>query len=108
METGLDPGARFMVDDLLNFTLDAGDKTLTTPSSSSSLESSNPDPHHHQSLSFPEEIAEEELEWLSNKDAFPAVETCLDILTEETLLMGSRNTQGVGTLGSPITGLPWL
>ncbi|CAL5416601.1 unnamed protein product [Camellia sinensis] len=93
METGLDPGARFMVDDLLNFTLDAGDKTLkTTPSSSSSLESSNPDPHHHQSLSFPEEIAEEELEWLSNKDAFPAVETCLDILSDNPGIVLNHNS----------------
>ncbi|KAL7209756.1 hypothetical protein ACSBR1_031340 [Camellia fascicularis] len=92
METGLDPGARFMVDDLLNFTLDAGDKTLKTPSSSSSLESSNPDPHHHQSLSFPEEIAEEELEWLSNKDAFPAVETCLDILSDNPGIVLNHNS----------------
>ncbi|EEF44296.1 GATA transcription factor, putative [Ricinus communis] len=28
------------------------------------------------------EFAEEELEWLSNKDAFPSVETFVDILTE--------------------------
>ncbi|PSS24028.1 GATA transcription factor [Actinidia chinensis var. chinensis] len=87
MEAVLDPGARFRVEDLLNFSLDVGEeddddeKDQKTPSSYS-LESSNPhshDPDDHQSLSLPE-FAEEELEWLANKDAFPAVETCLDIL----------------------------
>ncbi|XP_060212805.1 GATA transcription factor 1-like [Lycium barbarum] len=69
---GLDPTTCFMVDDdILNFSLD--DEKYQ--SSSSSFESSNtvgflPDDH---SPSFPD-FVEEELEWLSNKDAFPAVE----------------------------------
>ncbi|PSR98442.1 GATA transcription factor [Actinidia chinensis var. chinensis] len=80
---------RFTVDDLLDFTLDVYEeedddenKTQKIPSPSS-LESSNPnshDPDEHGSL----DVAEEELEWLSNKDAFPAVETCLDLLTDNS------------------------
>ncbi|GFY82582.1 GATA transcription factor 9 [Actinidia rufa] len=80
---------RFTVDDLLDFTLDVYEeedddenKTQKNPSPSS-LESSNPnshDPDEHGSL----DVAEEELEWLSNKDAFPAVETCLDLLTDSS------------------------
>lgn len=78
-----------MVEDLLNFTLDVceeveddeNDKTtLKLPSSSSPelLSQSTQDPDEHQSLS--PEVAEEELEWLSNKDAFPSVETCFELL----------------------------
>ncbi|GFS42236.1 GATA transcription factor 5 [Actinidia rufa] len=67
MEAVLDPGARFRVEDLLNFSLDVGEeddddddddddeKDQKTPSSYS-LESSNPhshDPDDHQSLSLP-------------------------------------------------------
>ncbi|MCD7462117.1 hypothetical protein HAX54_047818 [Datura stramonium] len=68
----LDTTGCFMVDDdILNFSLD--DEKYQT--CSSSFESSNtvgflPDDH---SPSFPD-FVEEELEWLSNKDAFPAVE----------------------------------
>ncbi|GFZ10692.1 GATA transcription factor 1 [Actinidia rufa] len=78
---------RFTVEDLLDFTLDVSEeenddetKTQKAPSPSS-LESSNPNSHDpDEPRSF--DIAEEELEWLSNKDAFPAVETCLDLLTD--------------------------
>lgn len=69
----LDTASCFMVDDdILNFSLDDDEKYQT---SSSSFQSSNtlgflPDDH---SPSFPA-FVEEELEWLSNKDAFPAVE----------------------------------
>ncbi|KAF7132895.1 hypothetical protein RHSIM_Rhsim09G0047900 [Rhododendron simsii] len=70
--------ARIMVEDLLNFTLDVGEgdyhydeNTLKAPSSTTS-NSQDPDDTEH---------AEEELEWLLNKDAFPSVETCFDILT---------------------------
>nr|GMD70083.1 GATA transcription factor 1-like [Ipomoea batatas] len=84
--------ACFMVDgdDLLNFTLDDGEGEKnqaaaaaaigTSPVVSSSLGSSksvNPD-------DFPEDM-EEELEWLSNKDAFPGVETCFDIFGDNPL-----------------------
>ncbi|XP_052191282.1 GATA transcription factor 1 [Diospyros lotus] len=87
MEAALDRGARFTVDDLLNFTLDAGDendRTALGPPPPPSLEDYSSDPHtqhqHHQSLLALPDFAEEELPWLSNKDAFPSVETCLDIL----------------------------
>ncbi|KAM3345049.1 GATA transcription factor 1 [Capsicum galapagoense] len=70
----------FMVDDdILNFSLD--DEKYQT--SSSSFESSNSIgflPHDHHSHSFPD-FVEEELEWLSNKDAFPAVE--FDIFSDD-------------------------
>ncbi|KAL6971152.1 hypothetical protein U1Q18_030832 [Sarracenia purpurea var. burkii] len=98
MEAALDQGARFMVEDLLNFTLEVGEeddddeKTLKAPPSSCSLGSFNPntqDPDDHQTFSFPE-CAEEELEWLSNKDAFPGVETYLDILSDNPGIVPSH------------------
>lgn len=74
-------------DDILNFSLDGEDEDLndehtTTKHPSSSLDFSKPNCQEPDgcSGSFPE-FAEEELEWLSNKDAFPAVETCFDILS---------------------------
>ncbi|KAG8372787.1 hypothetical protein BUALT_Bualt12G0103300 [Buddleja alternifolia] len=89
-------------DDLLNFTLE-GDRQLqqiesnatsASPSSSSpsssSLESSNPETTSFrvdtQNCSFPE-FVEEDLEWLSNKDAFPSVETCFGILSDNPELI---------------------
>ncbi|KAK2983939.1 hypothetical protein RJ640_005805 [Escallonia rubra] len=78
----LNPAAGFLMDDdLLNFSLegedDDDDKTKAPISSCSpNLNTQDPDDNGR---SFPE-YAEEELEWLSNKDAFPAVETCLDII----------------------------
>ncbi|KAI3469908.1 hypothetical protein Pfo_026571 [Paulownia fortunei] len=94
--------ASFVVDDdLLDFTLegegqeDQGPKTIFkgASASSSSWESSNPATttaaafsHETRSGSFPE-FVEEELEWLSNKDAFPAVETCFGILSDNPELM---------------------
>ncbi|CAL5337310.1 hypothetical protein CsSME_00020501 [Camellia sinensis var. sinensis] len=123
MEAALDRRARFMVDDLLNFTLDAGDeddddennnnKTLKPlSSSSSSLESSKQDPDDHQTLSLTE-FAEEELEWLSNKDAFPAVETCLDILSDNPGIVQSpasvlenSSTTSTSTSNSSATTVP--
>ncbi|KAJ8540421.1 hypothetical protein K7X08_030340 [Anisodus acutangulus] len=67
----LDPTTCFMVDDILNFSLDDDEKYQ----SSSSFESSNTVGflQDDNSPSFPD-FVEEELEWLSNKDAFPAVE----------------------------------
>uniref|UniRef100_A0A5B7A8J9 Putative Zinc finger, GATA-type n=1 Tax=Davidia involucrata TaxID=16924 RepID=A0A5B7A8J9_DAVIN len=92
----LDPAAGLMMDDLLNFSSDIGeeddDDDKTKAPSSSSLES-NPnsqDPDDH-SGSFPE-FAEEELEWLSNKDAFPAVETCFDILSNNTGIVTNHHS----------------
>ncbi|CAN4120678.1 unnamed protein product [Withania somnifera] len=80
MDDALDPTAAacFMVDDdddeddLLNFSLEDDDEDTTTKNSLSysSHSSSNPllKPTPHP------ECVEEELEWLSNKDAFPAIE----------------------------------
>ncbi|KAI9080630.1 hypothetical protein K1719_037387 [Acacia pycnantha] len=78
------------VDDLLNFSSDVGEEDDEEDKprkvlSSLSLECSGPaslnaleadDPTHSFS-----EFAEEELEWISNKDAFPAVETFADMLS---------------------------
>ncbi|KAM3356811.1 hypothetical protein BC332_06564 [Capsicum chinense] len=79
----LDPtsAACFMVDDdLLNFSLedDEDDEKSTTtsknnPTSYSSQSSNNPLVDNLLPLNHPE-CVEEELEWLSNKDAFPAIE----------------------------------
>lgn len=68
------------MDDLLDFSSDIGegddeDEKPKAPPSSSSIQSNADDP----SRSLPECVEEEELEWLSNKDAFPAVETFVDI-----------------------------
>ncbi|KAL3812389.1 hypothetical protein ACJIZ3_013657 [Penstemon smallii] len=87
-------------DDLLNFTLDGEEedeelqKTVSeggASASSSSLGSSNtlartPFRLESQNDSFPV-IVEEELEWLSNKDAFPALETCFGILADNPELL---------------------
>ncbi|XP_057772320.1 GATA transcription factor 1 [Salvia miltiorrhiza] len=85
--------ACFMVgDDLLDFTLDGEaeedyDHKISYSSSSSSLKAAA------ESLrgSFPE-FAEEELEWLSNKDEFPAVETCFGILSDNPELLVSHHS----------------
>ncbi|GLT68571.1 hypothetical protein SLA2020_407880 [Shorea laevis] len=66
----LDPAASCFVDDLLNFGSDVGeedddeDRKPCKP-----LLSVNPSRPSH------EHVGEEELEWISNKDAFPAVES---------------------------------
>ncbi|XP_061348085.1 GATA transcription factor 1 [Gastrolobium bilobum] len=78
------------VDDLLDFSSDIGDEDDDDDKARKTFPSLNPkcnnpslfnpldldDPSHSFS-----EFAEEELEWLSNKDAFPAVETFVDIPT---------------------------
>lgn len=76
-------------DDLLDFTLDgeaAEDYDPKTSYSSSSLTAAAAAAafgDESLSGSFPEE----ELEWLSNKDEFPAVETCFGILSDNPELM---------------------
>ncbi|KAK9288168.1 hypothetical protein L1049_016617 [Liquidambar formosana] len=69
------------LEDLLDFASDIGeedddDDKPKAPPSSFSIHSDPDDP----SRPLPD-CAEEELEWLSNKDAFPAVETFVDILS---------------------------
>lgn len=39
-----------------------------------------------------QELVEEELEWLSNKDAFPAVETCFGILSDNPELVSNQQS----------------
>lgn len=74
----------FISDDdlLLNFSLDDEDDDDKTKLSSSSLDSSIPHLQLNPSPSFPEYYEEEELEWIVNKEAFPAVETGLGLLQE--------------------------
>ncbi|KAH6778119.1 hypothetical protein C2S52_006371 [Perilla frutescens var. hirtella] len=98
-------GACFTVDeDLLNFNLEGegegegeDDVTIFKGSSASST-SANPTAaaaaaasvafgRGALSVPFPEFVEEEELEWLSNKDAFPAVETCFGILADNPELV---------------------
>ncbi|KAL0349090.1 UNVERIFIED_CONTAM: GATA transcription factor 1 [Sesamum angustifolium] len=94
--------ACFVVDDeLLNFTLDGeGEddevtktilKGCSASSSSSSLETTTTFSHENRTGSFPE-FVEEELEWLSNKDAFPALETCFGILADNPELVLSHQS----------------
>ncbi|KAK4482517.1 hypothetical protein RD792_009676 [Penstemon davidsonii] len=94
----LDPTqACFMLDDdLFNFTLDGEEdegpkKTVSEGGGAASASSYYLEPPNSkattpfgsetQSGSFPD-VAEEELEWISNKDAFPSVDTCFSILPE--------------------------
>ncbi|KAJ8763948.1 hypothetical protein K2173_003730 [Erythroxylum novogranatense] len=81
-------GNRFM-DDLLDFASDIGeedDDEMDRRPGGKPLPSRAPasfnvfEPHHLKS-SLPE-FVEEELEWISNKDAFPALETFVGILSD--------------------------
>ncbi|KAK7344537.1 hypothetical protein VNO77_14257 [Canavalia gladiata] len=76
------------VEDFLDFSSDIGeedDDDDKPRKASSSLKSKCSDPPSFNPLDLDDlnpsfsEFAEEELEWLSNKDAFPAVETFVDI-----------------------------
>lgn len=63
-----------------------------------------------------QEFVEEELEWLSNKDAFPSVETCMDIISDQSgifpndqnnlspvSVLENSGTNYIGTLMVPIS-----
>lgn len=84
-------------DDLLDFTLDGGaeedhdSKTSYSSSTSLTAAAAAVAAFGDESLSgsFPE-FAEEELEWLSNRDEFPALETCFGILSDNLELMLSH------------------
>lgn len=76
------------VDDLLDFSSDIGEEDDDEDKNRKSLpkldpKCSNPSSFNPLGLADPSrpfsEFAEEELEWLSNKDAFPAVETFVDM-----------------------------
>ncbi|CAI9776065.1 unnamed protein product [Fraxinus pennsylvanica] len=92
--------ASFMVDDeLLNFNLEEEEEeqkpVFNLKGHFSSSQSTNPSTTitrtETQNASFPE-FVEEELEWLSNKDAFPSVETCFGILSDNPELMLNRQS----------------
>ncbi|KAH6770244.1 hypothetical protein C2S52_015047 [Perilla frutescens var. hirtella] len=84
-------------DDLLDFTLvgetEEDYDSKTSYSSSSSLTAAAAAAFGDESLSgsLPE-FAEEELEWLSNKNEFPSVETCFGILSDNPQLMLSHHS----------------
>ncbi|KAL3507418.1 hypothetical protein ACH5RR_032800 [Cinchona calisaya] len=98
-------------DDLLNFSLDDGeeDKENKNKNSSSFLKESPYSffssntliSHQHddisRSSSFPE-FVEEELEWLSNKDTFPALETCFGLFSETLDLDGLNHQSPVSVV----------
>ncbi|XP_027118962.1 GATA transcription factor 1-like [Coffea arabica] len=94
-------------DDLLNFSLDDGEEEKENKNPSPFLKDpysfspsntliSHQDDDLSRSPSFPE--FEEELEWLSNKDAFPAVETCFDLLSETPDFDGLNHQSPVSVL----------
>ncbi|KAF9688944.1 hypothetical protein SADUNF_Sadunf01G0040600 [Salix dunnii] len=90
----LDTTASFMMDDLLDFGSDIGEEEdgeehqKNNKKPRKALPSFNPNAFLLASFnvlehSFLPEFAEEDLEWLSNKDAFPTVETCCGSLSRE-------------------------
>ncbi|CAA3006068.1 GATA transcription factor 1-like [Olea europaea subsp. europaea] len=86
-------------DDLLNFTLEGEEEelkpTFNLKGHFSSSQSTNPSTTisrtETQNASLPE-FVEEDLEWLSNMDAFPSVETCFGILSDNPELMLNRES----------------
>ncbi|GFP96199.1 gata transcription factor 1 [Phtheirospermum japonicum] len=80
-------------EDLLDFTLecDGGEETGDNQTISKGPTHTAAFSHGTKSGSFPE-FAEEELEWLSNKDAFPSVETCFGILSDNPELVSSHHS----------------
>ncbi|KAF7837368.1 GATA transcription factor 1 [Senna tora] len=90
------------VDDLLDFSSDLGEKFDVEDKSRKALPSDNPkcsDPatlnHDDPTCHSFSEFAEEELEWLSNKDAFPAIETFDDMLCSQPNISKHQNTVSV-------------
>lgn len=79
METGA-----LNVDDFLNFNLDVVENNNENTQKAPTPCINTPD--FHQGLAFPE-FADEELEWLSNKDAFPPVESYLENLSEAPIII---------------------
>ncbi|XP_073053507.1 GATA transcription factor 1-like [Primulina eburnea] len=86
--------------DILDFTFEGGEegsKTLSNTKgggvsvSPSSLESWNPEPDvsRENRGGFPV-VVEEELEWLLDKDAFPTVESCFGILSDNPELVANH------------------
>ncbi|XP_050885437.1 GATA transcription factor 1 isoform X1 [Lathyrus oleraceus] len=86
------------VDDLLDFSSDIGeDDDDNTKKSFPSLKPKCGDPLSLDPLGLDDpnsfsECAEEELEWLSNKDAFPAVETFVDLACIQPDIMKYQRT----------------
>ncbi|KAL3634409.1 hypothetical protein CASFOL_021463 [Castilleja foliolosa] len=88
-------------DDLLNFTIggDESEEEVVDPiifKGGASASALNPAAaalfgRVNKTRSFPD-VLEEELEWLSNKDAFPSVETCFGILADNPELISNRQS----------------
>lgn len=76
-------------EDLLNFTLE-GEENDSRDSLSSSFGSKTTAFSHEMNSSTFSDIVEEELEWLSNKDAFPTLETCFGILSDNPQLVSDH------------------
>ncbi|KNA21546.1 hypothetical protein SOVF_042210 [Spinacia oleracea] len=93
-----DKAARFM-DELLDFSSDIGEEESDDEIPGNSSKSHhflhhhrlNHRRHNRQSPPFAE-FVEEELEWISNKDAFPMVESLVDILPNHPRIASSYNT----------------
>ncbi|XP_047334605.1 GATA transcription factor 1-like [Impatiens glandulifera] len=115
-----DGAARFMVDDLLDFTLDAGevDDEIDEDKTQKPFSASSSEPSDDRSLSFPE-CVEEELEWISNKDAFPSVDTFFNFTSNNhespisvlenssnTVVSHSQSQSGGGCYVSPFVFVP--
>ncbi|KAL3620071.1 hypothetical protein CASFOL_034983 [Castilleja foliolosa] len=78
-----------VTDDLLDFTLECDGEEER-----GDYQTISKGPTHTASFShgIRGEIAEEELEWLSNKDAFPSVETCFGILSDNPELVSNHHS----------------
>ncbi|KAK8572906.1 hypothetical protein V6N13_048465 [Hibiscus sabdariffa] len=87
-------------DSLLDFTSDVGDEDDNTNNTtkSSKINSSSSSSSLNPSTSCFSEFAEEELEWLSNKDAFPAVETSF----VDVLALHHHHHQGSGSASASV------
>ncbi|KAL8486751.1 hypothetical protein ACS0TY_023446 [Phlomoides rotata] len=94
METLNTTESCLLTDDyLLNFTFNEEEDTIskgasqTSPSFETAAAATAAFSEGSLGGSFPEFAEEEELEWLSNKDAFPSVETCFGILADNPELI---------------------
>lgn len=93
----------FAVDEqLLDFNFDDETPVFKGPSSP---ESSKPAAFARQPfmVSVPEFVEEEDLEWLSNKESFPALETCFGILSDNPELLLKHHSSPISVLENTTT-----
>ncbi|RAL54500.1 unnamed protein product [Cuscuta campestris] len=83
----LDPTTCFLVDgdDLLDFSLEGDEEEKDRNQTAAAIGYGGPTPSKPVNLDGFPEAMEEELEWISNKDAFPSVETCFGIFVDNPL-----------------------